>query len=159
MDRVVLTPEDQAIIDAWKTEHGTTPTDLVLPDTNLVVDDHLRMVDAFNVVALGNEPGGYAWSYAWGAIFPLWLGQDCEDVTDRAGPNGETMPIFVPPPAPLAARSAASTSQTVSSKAPKKKHAARRELRDFLDDQKHSTAKLLRKHLIASGVLGKDDHA
>jgi hypothetical protein len=159
MERIAETEYDQAAIDAFRTDRGVTMSDVVQPGTNLVIDDHLRIVDAFNVVVVAPE-GGSIWCYVWGQIMPFGDLQDY--VTDRIGPNGETMPIFddeeeeEPSPAPP-------QGQQQQQRQPKAKlskaerHAKRYDLQAFLKAQSPETAKLVREHLRARGLLTDGD--
>jgi hypothetical protein len=95
MERIVLTPEEQTTVDAFKERYPyLDPDGLIYEGSNLVVDDNLRVDDQWDCWVLGGE-GGLVWSYvpAWALTLPIDL---VPYVTDRIGPAGETMPIFDP---------------------------------------------------------------
>jgi hypothetical protein len=155
MIRVEPTEDQQAAMDAWRSERNV-PTDVVLAvGTNLIVGDLVRIVDAFDGYLVGPEPGGgtvYALVPEWGD--PIIGFGDLEDyVTDRAGPNGETMPIFddeeeeeeEPPPAPQGQQQQQRQPKAKLSKA--ERHAKRHDLQAFLKAQSPEVAKLVRKNL------------
>lgn len=93
MDRLTLTTEQAAFLAAYRSQNGVNPADTVQEGTNLVVDDHLRIDGSWNCIAVRGASGVVdIYVPEWGDfIFPCdvvpW-------VTDRAGPNGETMPIM-----------------------------------------------------------------
>lgn len=96
MERIPLTPEDDARIAAWLDEHGAELAPEVAEGSNLVQFDHIMFDSQFPVVVLGGQDGAIQ------SYFPEWGGEtlnvDLIDyITDRIGPNGETMPIFDPP--------------------------------------------------------------
>lgn len=95
MDRIVLTPEQQTKIDEFKDSYEFfDPDGQIYEGSNLVVDDNLQVDNSWEGVVLGGE-GGLVWFYvpAWDLILPIDL---VNYVTDRAGPDGQTMPIFDP---------------------------------------------------------------
>lgn len=95
MERIVLTTEQQATADDFKDTYPYfDPDGNIYTGSNLVVDDDLRIDNSWEGVVLGGE-GGCVWFYvpAWELILPIDL---IDYVTDRAGPDGQTMPIFDP---------------------------------------------------------------
>jgi hypothetical protein len=98
MEREELTPEHRAAADEFIATYEYFNADgSVYEGSNLVVGDQLEVDHAWRGEVLGGE-GGLVWFIipAWGApIFPIDL---VAYVSDRIGPNGETMPILDPPP-------------------------------------------------------------
>jgi hypothetical protein len=95
MERIAVTPQTDTAISDFKASHGAFDEE-VYKGSNLVPDDHLQIDTSWQGVVLGGE-GGLVWFCIpdWGdIIMPIDL---VNYVTDRAGPNGETMPIFDPP--------------------------------------------------------------
>lgn len=156
MDRIVLTPEQQAIVDAKRIELNVQPGDPIQEGTNLVQGDSIRVNDSWDVFVVCGESG------VVGSFVPAWDNFYCaidlvESVTDRAGPNGETMPIFdeVQLQA-MAARAGAPANPKRAAKQAERDHKkANREL--VAAQPNHHTQKLLREALKAHGLLGKDD--
>jgi hypothetical protein len=160
MNRLVLTPEEQAAVDDYRTVNNVQPTDTVVDGTNLVIDDHLRVDNAWDVAIVGGT-GMFVI-----AIIPAWGGMILEIdllnfVTDRAGPNGQTMPIY--DPQQELARAAKVAPPVDPKLAAKDERTDRRGLRKALrdaierlpaDQQKHA-----RQVIRAAGALGKDDDA
>lgn len=97
MDRLPLTPEDDAAIADWKVNNTPEALDPVQLGTNLVVDDHVQVDNAWSAVVLGGDgiAGTYSYIPEWGGLTLNIVLSDY--ITDRAGPNGETMPIVDPP--------------------------------------------------------------
>jgi len=96
MDRIAVTPETQTAIDEFKAAHTAPFDDEVYPGSNLVPDDHLEIDNSWSGIVVGGETG-LVWFCVpdWGnPIMPIDL---IKYVSGRAGPNGETMPIFDPP--------------------------------------------------------------
>jgi hypothetical protein len=97
MEREELTPEDRAKCDEFMATYEYFDADgLVYEGSNLVIGDQLEIDHAWRGEVLGGETG-LVWFVipAWGApIFPIDL---IDYVSDRIGPNGETMPIFDEP--------------------------------------------------------------
>lgn len=157
MIRQVLTPEQQLIVDDYRTANNVKLTDVVVDGTNLVVDDQLEIDNTWPLlVVLSGDGGGAVNSYIpdWGdLIMPIDL---IDYVTDRIGPQAQTMPIF--DEVQLQARTAAKT------KAPGDKHhphTHRRSLEDVLRDAVKRLPHKEEKHALAvlkkAGVLDKKD--
>ena len=163
MQRLVLTQSQHDQIDAKRTELGVQPTDVVVEGSNLVPDDNLRVMDTFDVWVIGADSGLIS-SYVpdYDMILPFDI---IDHITDRAGPNGETMPIFDPVQAE--ARTAAKAGGTVQNpkmaakEERKEERAHRRDIRDMLHDAikrlPRDQQKPAREKIRAAGVLGKDD--
>lgn len=162
MDRLALTTEQQAEVDAFRLENSVQTSDPVVEGTNLVVDDHLEVDNSWKVVVLSGDGGGAVNSYIpeWGGlIIPIDL---VDYVTDRAGPNGETMPIY--DEQQLAARAAQASGENPREAARaerREERAHRRDVREMLRDGlkrlPHDQRKHAREVLRDKGVLGKDD--
>jgi hypothetical protein len=97
MDRLDISPEQQAIIDTFKTEQGSTFDPEPAAGSNLIEGDDLEVDNSWKVRVIAGQWGCVACLIPeWGdIILPIDL---VDYVSDRAGPNGETMPIFDPPP-------------------------------------------------------------
>ncbi len=97
MERLIVTPETQDAIDAYKLDRGGNfdPDGNIYTGSNLVVDDHLQIDSSWSGIVVGGEGGLVHFCIPdWGNLFlPIDL---VDYVTDRAGPEGETMPIFDP---------------------------------------------------------------
>lgn len=154
MERLELTPEQQALVDNWREELNIQPNDIVQEGTNLVVDDHLQVDNSWKVVVLGGASGCVA-SYVpeWG---DFWIPIDLVDyVTDRAGPNGQTMPIF--DEQLLAARAAVANPQKAAPpKHPKPRRSFAQVLRDAVQRKLHAEHDHIMSALRKHGALGKD---
>jgi hypothetical protein len=102
MDRITVTPETQQACEKFKATHkGLDPDGNIYTGSNLVVDDHLEIDNSWSGIVLGGE-GGLVWFCVpnWGnPIMPIDL---IKYITGRAGPDGQTMPIFDPPEEPPA---------------------------------------------------------
>ena len=96
MERLNISPEQQALIDAYKAEQGSTFDPEVAEGSNLIEGDDLEVDHSWKVRVIGGQWGCVACLIPeWGdAIMAIYL---VPSVSDRAGPNGETMPIFDPP--------------------------------------------------------------
>ncbi|MBA3841085.1 MAG: hypothetical protein H0X39_00420 [Actinobacteria bacterium] len=154
MDRIVLTADQQAIVDNYRTANNVQLTDVVVDGTNLVVDDHLQVDNSWTVITLSGDQQGQVISYIpeWGDLI---LNIDLVDyITDRIGPQGQIMPIHDPVQAQ--ARTAA-----VAAKAAKNpKHATephkeslRRALKEAVEKLPHHEQKHAREVLRDKGVL------
>lgn len=150
MERLQLTPEQQTFVETSRAELSIQPNDVVQEGTNLVVDDHVQVDNSWLVVVIGGASGCVA-SYMpdWGQF---WIPIDLVDyVTDRIGPNGETMPIF---DEQLQARHAQAAGE-------RRERGQRRDIRGMLRDGLRRLPREQRKHvrevLRAKGVLGRDD--
>jgi hypothetical protein len=97
MDRLDISPEQQALIDAYKADNAGTFDPEPAKGTDLVADDDLEIDNSWKVRVIAGQWGCVACIVPeWGdVIFAINL---VDYVTDRAGPNGETMPIWLPPP-------------------------------------------------------------
>src|SRR4051812_29752044 len=95
MERLTLTEDQQAEIDAKKVELGVEPDTVVFEGTNLMPDDHVEIDDgAWYAVIVGPSTGCImAFVPDWPAMFPVDF---AKFISDRIGPNGETMPIWLP---------------------------------------------------------------
>jgi hypothetical protein len=146
MERLTLDTEQQAYVDGYHTDHSLTPgASCNHAGTNIVIDDHLLMFDTWLCVVLGPSVDSEGcldiYTPGWGMLFymPVWGVEG--GVNDRAGPNGQTMPVYDEPPEELLARS----EDAPDPKAAKK--AQRERLHAFLAGQPKETAKQIRKHL------------
>ena len=94
MQRLTLTPEQQTLVAEYRTANGVQSSDTVVEGTSLKVDDHLQIDGSWNCIAVRGA-GGDAIDILvpdWGDfIFPCSV---TNYITNRAGPNGETMPIY-----------------------------------------------------------------
>ena len=158
MERLTLTQTQQDAVASWlatKANDTLNPVSPDVPGTNLVPDDHLEIDGSWYIVVFGGSNGGVC-SYvpAWELFFDCFVCQDY--VTDRAGPNGETMPIFNPP---VQARGAAAPAVAPSSTPAPHKHRRdiKEALRDAIKRMPHDQQKHAREVLRTKGVLGKDD--
>jgi hypothetical protein len=160
MDRLVLTTEQQTKVDAWLADKATdtlNPMSADVPGTNLVFDDHVEVASSWKCICFG---GGNDAVYAYIPDWDLFFSIDLVDaVTDRAGPNGQTMPIIDPVQAE--ARTAAKAAAANPKQAAHAEKVERRELKQLLKDAiarlPHAEQKHAREVLRAHGVLGKDD--
>jgi hypothetical protein len=162
MERLTISTQTAAVIGDFKSTYEYfDPDGLIYEGSNLVVDDHLILAEQFAGVVLGGE-GGAVWFCipdADNVIMPINL---IDVITDRAGPNGQTMPVFdeVQAQARMAKAAAANPKEAARAEH-REERAHRRELKEVLreaiaklphDQQKHA-----RQVLRAKGVLGKDD--
>jgi hypothetical protein len=161
MERFTLTPDDEAAISAIvnDTQNYVTNVNLIIEGTNLVAGDQVTVNDSWTAAIFAGDDGGSAWCCMpqWGSVC-LPIADLADFVTDRAGPNGETMPIYDEVQAQ--ARSAAKT-QAVEADT-KQKHGHHRSLesalRDAIKRLPHDKQKHARETLKKHGVLGgKDD--
>jgi hypothetical protein len=146
MDRLTLTQADEAAVA--DTEETTQFDEVVAEGTNLIKGDHVKIADSWDAVIIGGQQTN-VWLCvpAWGSYVGPFGGIP-DYVTDRAGPNGETMPIRDE-----------QQMQAMLAKAggANPKHAkkdARERLRDFLALQSADVARAIRKHL---QIDDKDD--
>jgi len=157
MERLQLTTEEQTTIDDFKsTYQDFNPDGLIYEGSNLVVDDHLQIDNSWEGVVLGGQ-GGAVWFCipAWGAIIlPVDL---INYVTDRAGPNNETMPIFDEQQMFASATDATANPQTAAKAKPGSRRDVKEMLRDALKRMPKEQRKSAREKLRAAGVLGPDD--
>lgn len=153
MERLTLTPEAEAEIEAKRTELGVTEETVVIEGSNLVPGDHLQIDNSWEGVVVGPESGVVCFFVpAW----PLLFAVDIEPyITDRIGSNGETMPIFDPAPQE-AGRGASAPAPTTASKA-KKPGGIKQALRDAIKRLPHDQQQRARQLLHDKGVLGKDE--
>jgi hypothetical protein len=91
-----LTDIDPATAEPWRTANGVSLGDNAAPGTNLVAGDHVQLARWLPIEVYGPSPnaegcfnGGYE-PYFGPEPMIFVLG----DITDRCGPNGETMPIY-----------------------------------------------------------------
>ena len=168
MDRYTITPEEQTILDDLRTEWGVQMTDVVVPGSNLVVDDHIEVDHAWKIAIIGPGQDGSidCLMLEWGDMvlrnFDLF-----EYISDRAGPDAQTMPVTDPEPelqARQSARSATEGGQNPkhAAKAERKEERAHRRdlkevLREAIQRLPHKEQKHAREVLRTKGVLGKDD--
>jgi hypothetical protein len=141
MERLEITPEQQTIMDDYAAQQTPLPsTDPVHADTNLVVGDDLEIDNSWKVRVIGGD--GATGTHC---IVPEW-GNYCANIvlsdyiTDRAGPNGETMPI----------RDEQQMQAMLAKQGGNPKHAKqdkRDRLREFLALQSADTARAIRKFL------------
>jgi hypothetical protein len=148
MERLTLTETQQASIAAWLAEKANdtlNPMTTNMPGTNLVPDDHLEIDHNWKCVVLG---GGnevvYVYVPDWGWFSDGGLADFFDLVTDRAGPNGEIMPII--DPVQMQARTAAAAAKNPKHAA-HGHHVAPRTMQDLLDAQTPETRKALEEQL------------
>lgn len=160
MERLQLTSTQQAFVDTSRTELSIQPNDVVQEGTNLVVDDHLQVDNSWFVVVIGGASGCVA-SYmpTWG---DFWIPIDLVNyVTDRAGPNGETMPIFDEQLQARRAKAGDEGLRDATKTERREERAHRRDIREMLRDGLRRLPQEQRKRardaMRAQGVLGKDD--
>lgn len=163
MERLTISEQTQTAMDDFKSTYPQfDPNGLIYAGSNLIVDDHLEIAASWKGVVLGGE-GGAVWFCVpdWGdVIMPIDL---VAYITDRAGPDGQTMPVF--DEQELQARSAAQASaQNPKHAAKDARHDARAHrrdlkelLRDALQRLPHQEQKHAREVLRAKGVLGKEE--
>lgn len=91
---------NQPVVDAWRAANDVEEGDLVAPDTrlNLKAGDNVLLCYFLPLVVYGPAPENA--DCFFGGYDP-WFGPDpmaflVSDITDRIGPNGETMPIVDP---------------------------------------------------------------
>jgi hypothetical protein len=101
MDRQSISPEQQGLIDAFKSEQGSTFDAEPAEGSNLIEGDDIEVDNQYKMRVIAGQWGCVACLIPeWGdAILPIGLVYSREStlITDRAGPNGEGMPIFDPP--------------------------------------------------------------
>lgn len=158
MNRYTITPEEQTILDDRRAEYGVQMTDVVVPGSNLVVDDHIEVDHAWKIVVIGAGQDGSidCLMIEWGDLvlrnFDLF-----DYISDRAGPDGQTMPVI--DEQGLQARALKAGGVAANPKHAAKQH--RRELKEVLRDAikrlPHKEEKHAREVLRAAGVLGKDE--
>jgi hypothetical protein len=163
MERLTLSPEQQTIVDNWRAENNVQMSDHVVDGTNLVVDDHLQIDNSWLCVVLAGENGDGVNAFVpeWGDfIMPIDL---VDYITDRAGPNGQTMPIYdaVEPPQAMSAARVASGATPNPKDAARDVHAHRRDRKTFYRDlikaaPSEEARRTLRSLLVARGLVGKD---
>lgn len=163
MERLQLNETQQAYAEAYWQDNNVQIGDPALEGTNLVASDHVQIDNSWYAVLLGasvSSPGCVdTYIPDWGEfILPMW--QIDLFVTDRAGPNGETMPIY--DLQQMAARTADAAAKPEAAGAERReKRAHRRDLKELLreaigrlpDDQERRVRQTLR----AKGVLGHED--
>lgn len=168
MDRLTLTPAQQAFIDAYHTEFNPDPNAEVIPGTNVVVDDHL-LLDANNAVIVVGGPSPYT-PGCFDGFVPLWgelmwvpfTPEFLPYVIDRAGPNGQTMPIYdeEEPEARQAGEPAGDPREAARAER-REDRARRRDFREMVRDAIKRMPRERRKHvrgiLRAKGILGHDE--
>lgn len=165
MDRLELTPEQQAYVDGWLADKASdtlnpmvTTTPLV-PDTNLVQFDQVTIDTTWPpAILLGGDGdvGTYTYIPAWDYLDNVVL---VDSVTDRAGPDGQTMPIFTDEQFQSRVAKAAAKNPKQAAKAERKEQRdIRRSIRETLDAQPDpKVRKRLHQQLVQHGLLGKDD--
>jgi hypothetical protein len=96
MDRLDISPEQQGLIDAFKAENGGTFDPEIAGGSNIIEGDDLEVDNSWKVRVIAGQWGCVACIIPefGNAIMAINL---IDFVTDRAGPNGETMPIYDPP--------------------------------------------------------------
>jgi hypothetical protein len=99
MDRLPDSEIEPQAIAAWQEANDVSEGDPAAPGTNLVAGDHVLLVGWLPIVVYGPAPaaegcfsGGYAPYFGTEPMAFLTT-----DITDRIGPNGETMPIVDEP--------------------------------------------------------------
>jgi hypothetical protein len=151
MERLTLTQTQQDSIAAWLAEKASDTLNPMTPDvpgTNLVSDDHLEIDHSWKCVVFG---GGNAAVYCYVPDWDFFMNCDLVDyITDRAGPNGETMPVI--DPVQMEAMRAAAAAKNPKHAA-HGHHAAPRTVQDLLDAQTPETraaleAQLKKHHLL-----------
>ncbi len=149
MSRLTVSPAQQALIDAFKTENASTFDPEIAAGSTLVEGDHLEIDNSWYVIAIAGQWGCVACMIPdWGDLI---LAIDLVDyVTDRAGPNGEEMPIF--DAQQLQAR-AASKTQAVEDKHGHHRETLRRAVREAIKRLPHDEEKAARDMLKQKGVL------
>lgn len=156
MERLPISAEQQALIDAYKAENASTFDPEPAAGSNIVEGDDLEVDNNWKVRVIAGQWGCVA------CLIPEWgdfiMAVDLVDyVTDRAGPAGQTLPIY--DPAPEAGMSAAAKTQAVTAE-PKQKHGRHRSLQDALRDAvkrlAHDQQKTAREKLKQAGVLSEE---
>jgi hypothetical protein len=99
MDRLPDSEIEPQAIAAWQAANDVSEGDPAAPGTNLIAGDHVLLVGWLPIVVYGPAPaaggcfyGGYAPYFGTEPLAFL-----TSDITDRIGPNGETMPIVDEP--------------------------------------------------------------
>jgi hypothetical protein len=104
MERQDISSEQQELIDAFKSEQASTFDPEVAAGSNLIEGDDIEVDHLYKMRVIAGQWGCVACLIPeWGdCILPIGLVYSREStlITDRAGPNGETMPIFDPPDEP-----------------------------------------------------------
>jgi hypothetical protein len=152
MERITLTSEQQAEIEAKRVELGTTPETVIIEGSNLKMDDHLQIDNSWEGVVVGPESGVVCFYVpAW----PLLFAVDIEPyITDRIGPNGEVMPIFDPEQAE--ARAAGKAEAVEADKENGHHRTIEQSLKDAIKRLPHDQQSSARKLLKEKGVLKHD---
>lgn len=168
---MTLSTQEQELVDAeidtYLATNNADPADPVVTGSNVVVRDTLNVDNAWDVYVIGGDgvsPNCYV--PAWGGLI-MYIDLMAY-VTDRAGPNGETMPVIVPPeeePQKMMARGAAEDPAQQTAQASPAPTTARHKQKDFASVVREAVKKLpkdkqkdARAKLQAAGVFGKDEH-
>lgn len=154
MERLNLTQEEQALIEVHRAELGTTSETVIVDGSNLKLGDHLQIDNSWEGVVVGPEAGTVSFYVpAWPLLFPVDL---FDYITDRAGPNGETMPVTDPAPQARGAAAAAPAATPDKHHKPHRRH-IKEVLREAIKRLPHDQQKNAREVMVRAGVLGKDD--
>jgi len=167
MDRLTLTTSQQAFLDDYRSTNNIEMDAVVAEDTNIVVDDQIEIDNNWAFIVIGpsviSEGAIDGYIPDWGDFaLPLPPFDVLRLASDRAGPNGEEMPLADEIQMQArAAKAAPTVDPKVAAKAERKEeHAHRRDVKEVLreavaklphDQQKHA-----REVMRAAGVLGKD---
>jgi hypothetical protein len=164
MERIDVTPEARAAMADFKAQNPANfdPNDLIYEGSNLVLDDHLQIDSSWQGIVFGGN-GGLVWFCIpdWGnMLLPIDL---IDYITDRAGPDGQTLPVFDEQQMQArAAKAAAPQNPNQAARAERKEERAhRREVKEVLREAvarlPHDQRKHARQVLRAAGVLGPND--
>lgn len=167
MNREQLNETQQAFVDGHRAQYNQQVGDPALDNTNLITDDH-TLFQGFVAIILGKSVAAEgcvdvyvpAW-VDWPLFFPP--NDFVPYVTDRAGPNGETMPIVDEEQMQMMMARAGGEQNPREAAAERREERADRRgfqkavrgaVKRIDDSQKRQQ---LRQKLRALGVLGKDD--
>lgn len=161
MERLELTQAQQDYVNDYRSTYTVDPQAELTEGTNLIVDDHLQVDNNWYAIILGPSPDspGCLDCYipAWGEFWlPLW--QVEVYVTDRAGPNGEVMPVFEVEQPLVAQAAAASASAAAHRPPPKPPRRPRRSLEHVLIEavqrKVHADQRRILDSLRKQGAIG-----
>jgi len=165
MERNPISEETQQAIDTWQTENNGPSTGPALVGTNLVIGDDLQIDNNWRCFVIGVVPDADA---AVVVVIPEWgnyvTGAELlYSISDRAGPNGETMPVMdEPQQQAMMARVAGVADPKVAAKEERQDQRADRRdkkqlYRGILKAAPDGTRQRLRKLFHEKGYLGKED--